>query len=295
MAARLEGWAIPASWYVLFTMVIFSTQDTLSKLLVADYSPLQVAWFRFAINTALLAPFVLRARGRPLATKRPMLQLGRGLAVMASVLLFMAGLARMPLADATAINFIAPLIVTALSIPFLGEKVGVRRWSAVAIGFAGALIIIRPGSSAFAPAAVFPVLSATCWAFALVLTRRTRGSDAPLTTLVYSSLVGLVVSSACLPLFWQPLTARAIVLLVAVGVVSVVGHYTLILGYMRGQASALAPLAYTQMIWSTVAGALVFGTVPGPFTWVGAAIVVASGIYVLRRERIAAARREERG
>jgi drug/metabolite transporter (DMT)-like permease len=274
--------------YVLMAMIVFSSQDTLSKILVADYSPFQIAWCRYAINLTVLVPFVLRSRGNALKTRMPWIQLARGLAVAGSAVVFMAGLGKMPIADATAIQFVSPLLITAFSIPLLGEKVGARRWTAVIIGFAGILVIVRPGSEAFQLGALLPLFSAALWALGMVLTRRIKNAETPLTTLTISTLVAVAILSAILPFVWTPVTLRAALLLLAMGIISIVGQFLMILGYSRRPASVLAPLSYTQMVWSTLSGVIVFGAIPGLSTWVGGAIVVVSGLYVLRRERVVA-------
>jgi drug/metabolite transporter (DMT)-like permease len=215
-----------------------------------------------------------------------MLQAVRGVCVIASALLFIAGLARLPIADATAIGFASPLLVTAFSIPLLGEQVGVRRWSAVGIGFLGVLIVVRPGSGAVGSAALLPLSSAVCWAMSLVVTRRMRGADAPLTTLIYSSAIGFVLSGLALPLVWHAPTLSAWVMLAAMGVLSAAGQYLLIAGLSRGDASLLAPFTYSQIVWATLTGYFVFATVPSSSTWCGAAVIVASGIYIAHRERV---------
>jgi drug/metabolite transporter (DMT)-like permease len=270
-------------------MVVFSSQDTLSKILVVDYSPFQIAWCRYAINLLILIPFLLRSRGKVLVSKLPWIQLARGFAVAGSAVAFMAGLGRMPIADATAIQFISPLLITAFSIPFLGEKVGPRRWIAVIVGFIGIVIIVRPGSDAFQFGALLPLFSAALWAIGMVLTRRIKNAESALTTLGISTLVAIAILSAILPFVWSPLTVRAALLLLAMGLISILGQYLMILGYSRRPASVLAPLSYTQMVWSTISGMVIFGAVPGLPTWVGGGIVVASGLYVLRREQTLAA------
>jgi drug/metabolite transporter (DMT)-like permease len=271
---------------VLLSLVLFSGLDACSKVLVADYSPVLITWGRYAANLALLLPFLLRAGPHPFATAGIGLQIGRGIAMGGSSVLFIAGLAKMAMPDATAVAFAAPLIVTALSIPFLGENVGIRRWSAVAVGFAGVMVIVQPGSSTFQPTSLFPLASATCWAAGLVITRRIKTRDATLTTLLYTTIVAFLLASIFLPWVWQPLPMRAILLIVLMGLLSSAGQYFLLLGYQRGPASLLAPFSYMQIITSTFWGVVLFGTWPGPATLMGAAIVVASGLYVLHRERV---------
>jgi len=266
-------------------MVVFSSQDTLSKILVVDYSPFQIAWCRYAINLLILIPFLLRSRGKVLVSRLPWIQLARGFAVAGSAVVFMAGLGRMPIADATAIQFISPLLITAFSIPFLGERVGPSRWIAVIVGFIGIVIIVRPGSDAFQLGALLPLFSAVLWAIGMVLTRRIKNAESALTTLGISTLVAIAVLTAILPFVWSPLTVRAALLLLAMGLISILGQYLMILGYSRRPASVLAPLSYTQMVWSTISGLVIFGAIPGLSTWIGGAIVVASGLYVLRREQ----------
>src|SRR5579872_4020505 len=271
---------------VLLSLVLFSGLDACSKVLVASYSPILITWGRYAANLVLLLPFLWWAGPHPFATAGIGLQIGRGVAMGGSSVLFIAGLAKMAMADATSVAFAAPLIVTALSIPFLGEKVGIRRWSAVAVGFVGVMIIVQPGSSTFHPASLFPLGSAACWAAGLVITRRIKTRDATLTTLLYTTGVAFLIASVFLPWVWQPLPLSALALIALMGVLSSAGQYFLLLGYQRGPASLLAPFSYMQIITSTFWGAVLFGTWPGASTLIGAAIVVASGLYVLHRERM---------
>ena len=286
LAQPAEDRPLAAIGFVLLALLVFSAMDAISKLLVTEYSPILIAWGRYAANLALLIPFVLRAGTAPLATAGLAMQVGRGIAMVGSAVFFMAGLAHLQMADATSIAFVSPLIVTALSIPILGERVGVRRWVAVVTGFLGILIIIRPGSSAFDLASLYPLASSACWAFGLVLTRRIGSGDRPLTTLFYTTAVAFLAVSVVVPWVWQPFGGWALALVATMGVLSTAGQYFLLLGYMRGPASLLAPFSYTQIISSTFWGAVLFDTLPGASTWIGAAVVVASGLYVLHRERV---------
>jgi drug/metabolite transporter (DMT)-like permease len=275
---------------VLLAVGLFSVMDALSKLLAARLDPIEVVWGRYLVILVMLAPLALR-RPLLLVAARPALQLLRGVSVLGAALLFIAGLQRLALADATAIAFASPLIVTALSIPLLGEHIGVRRWSAVAVGFAGVLVVVRPGSGAIGTAAFLPLLSAACWALGIVVTRRMGGTDRPVTTLLYSTTIGFVLSGAALPFVWRHASLADWTLMAAMGVLSAAGQYLFIAGLVRGAASLLAPFSYSQMIWSTAMGYLVFGAVPTVWTWCGAALVVASGVYIAHRERVRSRRR----
>jgi drug/metabolite transporter (DMT)-like permease len=275
---------------VLLAVSLFSVMDALSKLIAERLDPVEVVWGRYLVILFLLAPPVLR-RPTLLLTEAPRLQLERGVAVLGAALLFIFGLQRLALADATAIGFASPLIVTALSIPLLGEQVGLRRWSAVVAGFAGILLVIRPGTGAIGLAALLPLSSAACWAYGIVLTRRMGGTDPPLTTLVYSTAIGFVLSGASLAFVWRPPSLVDCAIMAAMAVLSAAGQYLFIAGLARGAASLLAPFSYSQMIWSTLMGYLVFDAVPEPWTWCGAAVIVASGVYIAHRERIRAQRR----
>jgi drug/metabolite transporter (DMT)-like permease len=272
---------------VLLAVVLFSIMDAMSKALAARLDPIEVVWGRYLAMLVLMTPFILR-QPRLLVATRPWLQALRGVSVLGAALLFIAGLARLALADATAIGFASPLLVTALSIPLLGEQVGVRRWSAVAVGFVGVLVVIRPGTGAIGAAALLPLCSAACWAFSIVVTRRMGGADRALTTLLYSTAVGFVLSGIALPFVWQAASPWDWATMAAMGALSAVGQYLLIVGLARGAASLLAPFSYSQMVWSTLMGYLVFGTVPTAWTWLGAALIVSSGIYIAHRERVRA-------
>lgn len=270
---------------VLVAVTLFSAMDATSKILAARYDPVEVAWGRYLAILAVLCPLALRDP-KILLTAHLGLQLARGVSTLGAALFFIAGLARLPLADATAIAFASPLLVTALSIPLLGEQVGVRRWSAVGVGFFGVLVVVRPGSGAIGLAALLPLLSASCWAMSIVVTRRMGAREPPLTTLFYSTAVGLALSGAALPFVWQPVRLADGAIMVLMGVLSASGQYLLIAGLARGAASLLAPFSYSQMVWSTLIGFLVFGTAPALTTWCGGAIIVASGVYIAHRERV---------
>jgi drug/metabolite transporter (DMT)-like permease len=272
---------------VLVAVALFSVMDAMSKVLAIRLHPIEIVWGRYLVMVGILAPLALR-RPLLLVASRPALQLLRGVCILGAGLFFIAGLARLALADATAIAFASPLLVTALSIPILREQVGVRRWSAVALGFAGVLVVVRPGSGVVGSAALLPLLSAACWALAIVITRRMAAADQPVTTLVYSTVIGLALSGLALPFVWEVPSLGEAAILAAMGFLGAIGQYLFILGLTRGAASLLAPFSYSQIVWSTLLGFAIFGTVPSPWTWSGAVVIVASGLYIAHRERIRA-------
>ena len=222
----------------------------------------------------------------PLRTSHLGLQGLRGAALLASSLLFISGLRFLPIAEASATSFISPLFVTALSIFFLSERVGVRRWLATAVGLIGVLIILRPGTSAFHLAAFFPVVSALAWAGTLVMTRMLSGKESTITTMTYSSIVGLGILTALVPLVWVAPNWHDIMFGILIGVSSTAGQWIVVLAFRYADASVLAPFSYTQLLWVSLLGFLIFGEVPDVWTVTGAAIIVASGLYTAHRERV---------
>ena len=192
-----------------------------------------------------------------------MLQVTRGMALLGSSLLFISGLRFLPIAEASATSFVSPLFVTALSIFFLGEKVGLRRWLATAVGLMGVLIVLRPGTSAFHPAAFFPVVSAFAWACTLILTRKMSGQEHVLVTMTYSSIVGFAILCALVPFVWVAPTWHDILFGTIIGLTSTAGQWIVVLAFRYADASVLAPFSYVQLLWVTLLGFLIFGEVPG--------------------------------
>jgi drug/metabolite transporter (DMT)-like permease len=192
----------------------------------------------------------------------------------------------LPIAEASATGFVAPLFVTALSIFFLGERVGVRRWLATGVGLVGVLIILRPGSSAFHPAALFSIVSALAWAGTLIMTRMLSGKERAITTMTYSSMAGVCILSALVPLVWVAPSWQDVLLGVFIGVASTAGQWIVVLAFRYAGASVLAPFSYIQLLWVSILGFVVFGEVPDVWTVTGAVFIVASGLYTAHRERV---------
>jgi len=271
---------------VVVAMLFFTCSDAAAKYLNQTLPSLQVAWLRYACFSVLVLPLLLR-RGAPvLRTERPLLQVLRGLGMLGSAVFFIISMRYLPMAEAAATSYVAPAFVTALSIVILGERVGPRRWAAVAVGLMGVFIVIRPGGAAFQPAAVFPILSAMSFACGVVITRRMAGTENATTTLVWTAFTGFVVLTALLPFDAVMPTTTDLALGIVIGVASTMAQWLLILAYRYGDASVLAPFSYIQLVWSTAAGYLVFAAVPDGWTFVGMAVIVASGVYTAHRERL---------
>ncbi len=277
---------------VVASTVFLACSDAMAKYLTRELSPVEIAWIRFAVFVLIMLPAIVLRRGgvNVLRSARPGLQVLRGIGLVLSSLFFIWGLRYLPIADASATAFIAPAFVTGLSIIVLGEKVGVRRWLATLVGLAGVVIVVRPGTSAFHPAAVFPIVSALGWACALVLTRKISGIDRPATTMAYSAIVGLLVLSALAPFFWVAPDWKQVVIAVGIGISSTAGHWIVVLAYRHADASVLAPFTYSQLVWVSILGFLMFADIPDRWTMLGAAVIIGSGLYIAHRERVRKAR-----
>src|SRR5690242_12050596 len=265
----------------------FSCLDATGKYLLRYMDPLQVVWARY-FGAFLLAFIFLNPITQPglMVTKRPLLQVGRSSLLLGSTALNFFALRYLQLDEALAILFSTPFMVALLCGPLLGEWVGWRRWSAIGVGFLGVLLVARPGFGGLHPAALLSLGSAVCYALYSISTRVLARSDSSETTLFYSNPVGAVAMLPVIPFVWTtPQSAFVIGLMVLIGALGSAGHYLLIRGHRLAPASALAPFIYTQLVWTTTLGFLVFGDVPHRWTIVGGLIVVSSGLYLLNRER----------
>ena len=272
---------------ILASTVFLGVSDVTAKYLSATLPSTEIAWIRFLVFALIMSPAMLP--GSPLyamRTERPGLQLMRGVALLSSSLLFISGLRFLPIAEASATGFVSPLFVTALSIVFLGERVGVRRWIATALGLIGVLIILRPGTGAFHAAAFFPIVSALAWACTLIMTRMMSGREHALTTMTWSSIAGVCILSALLPFAWVAPSWHDILFGVLIGVASTAGQWIVVLAFRYADASVLAPFSYTQLLWVSILGFVIFGEVPDIWTVTGAVFIVGSGLYTAHRERI---------
>jgi drug/metabolite transporter (DMT)-like permease len=272
---------------ILISTVFLGTSDVTAKYLSATLPSIEIAWIRFLSFALIMVPAMLP--GSPLfalRTDRLGLHVMRGCALLFSSLFFISGLRFLPIAEASATGFVAPLFVTALSIFFLGETVGLRRWIATGVGLIGVIIILRPGSGAFHPAAFFPIVSALAWACTLIMTRMMSGTERAITTMTYSSIAGVCILSALVPFVWVAPTWHDVMFGVLIGVASTAGQWIVVLAFRYADASVLAPFSYTQLLWVSILGFFIFGEVPDVWTVTGAAFIVASGLYTAHRERV---------
>ena len=263
---------------------LIALMDAVVKLLSSSLGTLQITWGRYASSAIIL--FVIIRPHHSLArlrTNKLSLHLFRVAMLLASSALFFGALATMSLAEANVIAFTTPLLITLLSGLILGEAVGVRRWIAVAAGFFGVLLVAQPGSGVIGWAALLPLVSAACSALYHVTTRLLARSEDPANTLYFLALLGGIGLSLLVPFFWAPLTPLSLTGLVAIGTLGTLGHFLLIRAFQEVPAATLSPFMYVYLVWATALGWMIFDDVPGLMTWVGGAVILASGLYVFKK------------
>jgi drug/metabolite transporter (DMT)-like permease len=272
--------------WMLATMFWFVTLDATAKYLMQSYPVTQVIWARFFFHLIFVA--ILMGRQLPTQIKSQWLshQCLRSFFMFITTVLFFVGIQVLPLATASTIMFMSPIIVTILSIPLLGEKVGIRRWAGIAIGFTGALIVVQPGSESLQWSVLVVLAAAFTNALYQVFTRKLRTQDGPMTSLFYTGIVGAVVTTAMVPFYWQPVAALDWLLLVFTGIAGGIGHLCLIRAFQCAPASVVAPFSYSSLLWATLFGFVLFGNLPGSWTLSGAALIICSGLYIFHREHI---------
>ena len=260
----------------------FPAMNGLAKLMSQSYSSEQVVWARTLSHLIfVLALFMPKAGWAIVKTQRPGVQFIRSCLLISSTFLFFSAIKFVPIAQAASISFTAPLIVVILAGPMLGEKITLSRVLAVVTGFVGVLVVIRPGAAVFQWASLLIVGSAGCFAVYQVLTRRVAGIDSPGTSVVYSALVGSVLMSAIVPFSWKtPDSWNDVMLLASLGVLGGLGHYCVARAMTYAPANFLSPFQYWQMVGSVAVGYYLFAEVPDAFTWMGAALIIAAGVYV---------------
>jgi drug/metabolite transporter (DMT)-like permease len=274
---------------MLLAVVCFSSLNASAKLLsAAGFDMRQVVFARYAGSLVVMVLLFFPQHGMRLFRPRHMgIQIVRGLLLFGSSALYFQGLAHADLSLAATISMTSPLLITAMSVPFLGERVGARRWAAVCVGFAGALIVIRPGMGETNPYILFFVASTTCSTFYALLTRKYAGEEQAAVSATIAAVVGTVAAAPLAYVSWEtPGLPLDIGLMCALGLFAALGHYFFTMAFQRGPVAVISPFSYGQIVGAIVFGLLLFDHFPDQWTLTGAAIIMASGLYIAHRERV---------
>jgi len=273
---------------VLGAFLVFAVQDAITKQLTQSLSVPQILVIRYFAFAMFVTWWAARRIGlkQAIGSKRPVMQVLRSLLIVLEIGIFAYGIRYIPLADMHSIFAAAPLIVTALSVPLLREPVGFRRWAAVIVGFAGVLIILRPGMGVMHPAAIYGLIAAGMFALYIILTRKVSAGDKSETSIFYMGWTGFIASALVGPFFWEWPSQESWILLACLSCTSIAGHILFTMALEAAPAAILQPFQYSVLVWAAILGILVFGDYPDTWTIVGAVIVVASGIYTVYRERV---------
>jgi drug/metabolite transporter (DMT)-like permease len=273
---------------MITAMAVLPFLDVIAKYLGQQGVPvLQIVWARLFFGAMMTMPLALKIAGvKGLVPNMPVMHAARACFLIAATTFFFWALRYLPLADTLAIFFVQPLIVTLLSPLVLGEHVGIRRWAAVGVGFAGTLIIIRPGFEELNPGVLLALASGASLAVYLLLTRKIAGSAPAMLTTFYTSLMGAIIMSMAVVFVWETPTPAQWGLFVLLSLIANGGHYLIIKAYDHAEASLLAPLAYTEIVMATFAGWYFFSDFPDGWTFLGVGILIASAIYISWREHV---------
>lgn len=270
---------------MLGATVLFSCSDVMAKYVTQSIPTVELLVIRYGVFVVMAGVPFLRSRRASMRSRRPWLQIVRGVGVAGSAAFFVLSLRSLPVPEASAINFVSPLLITVLAVPILGEVVRPAGWVAVAAGFLGVLVVVRPGLGGLHPAAGLVLLSSLCWCAAMLVTRRMAGVERTDVTLLWTAVTGFVMMLGALPFFLAALDAAQVGFCILVGIVAAGGQWCTLLAYRQARASVLAPLSYVQLLWATGLGFLVFGTIPDRWMVLGAAIIMVSGVAVVQLER----------
>ncbi len=271
----------------LLAWVMLPIMDGFAKYLSSDLPVLQITWARYFFTVVFTLPIMFFFFRKNLVwTDKPKLQLIRGLILLTANVCFFYSISIISLAKALTLAFIAPLIVTAFSPIFLGEKVGFRRWSAVIIGFIGSMVVIRPGFVEINLASLAALGTGVMYGFYLIITRKLSSSDNPLLTLFLTGVVGAIIISFVMPFVWIKPTLNQWSMMAAIGIFACVGHLFIILSLKYADASKLAPFSYFEIVTNIIIGYYFFSDFPDKWTFLGLFIIILSGIYISRRENI---------
>ncbi|MBO6948773.1 MAG: DMT family transporter [Rhodospirillales bacterium] len=272
-----------AAWAALSSLLI-SLMHVLVRDVAQEVHPIEVVFFRNVIGFVLLLPFLLRQDRTHWRSKQPKLQLIRSVFGVCALTSFFMSLSMVPVADVTAIGFVTVLFITIGASILLGEKVGIRRWTAIAVGFVGTLIIVRPGSGIFGPGAFIALASTVFWAASMLCVKVLSRTDSSVTMVFYANFYFTVFSLIPAIIFWSWPTWEQFGLMVAIGVLAALGHLCLATALRTTDATVVAPLDYTRLLWAAGVGYLMFGEFPDIWTWVGGTVIFLSTVYITYRE-----------
>jgi drug/metabolite transporter (DMT)-like permease len=269
-------------------MAVLPFMDVIAKWLGSAGMPvLQIVWARMAFGALMTLPFAIAHAGpRAAMPQRPGLHALRAILLMGSTFFFFSALQTLPIADALAIFFVNPLIITALSPLILGERVGPRRWAAVGVGFIGTLIIIRPGLEEITSGTIMAFAAGCSLALYFLMTRRIAGASPAMVTTYDTSLMGTLILSVAMWFMWKEPSPQEWLLFAALGLIATLGHWLIVRAYDHAEASLLAPFAYTEMIGAVVLGWIFFRDFPDRWTFAGVGVLIASALYISARERL---------
>ena len=270
--------------FISLGIFCFTAMDAAAKALLETYPTAVVIWARFAGHLLFVALY-LRSRFIPsLVTAWPWLHVARSLTQLGATVFFFASLNFVGLAEATALASISPLLITLGAGLFLGEVLGLQRLIGVGVALIGALIVIRPGTEVFSPAALLPLICACCFAANMLLTRLVGTRESPWAAMIYAAVAGMAVTSLALPFYWQGIAWADVPLFLVLGFLGAVAQLLIIRAYSVAEASAMAPFGYLDIVFATLWSILIFAEYPDAFTITGALVIVAAGLYVWRQE-----------
>jgi drug/metabolite transporter (DMT)-like permease len=272
---------------MMLAVLLYGVMDALIKVEAARYPVIEVVFFRSLFALVPLALLVMRDGGwSALATRQPKLQALRAVTGFISLIGFFWAFALMPLADVVAIGFAAPIFITALSVPLLGEQVGWRRWSAVLVGFAGVLIMVRPGSGIFGLGAGVALVGTLMYAISIIIIRRLSATDGNAPTVASFTCFAVVAAGIALPFYWVPPTPEDWLIFAVAGLLGGTGQIAFTRAFALAPPVVVAPFDYANMLLATALGYAIWGDVPTAPVFLGAALVIASGLYIVYREAI---------
>ena len=271
---------------MLFGCIFLASVNIYAKYLSSTYSIPQIVWARYTFHIVMLVVIFGRGFANTLKTDHIGWQSLRSFLMIVATVCYFTGISTIALAEASAIMFLVPILVTAFSSTLLAERIGYRRWIGILFGFAGALIVIRPGTGMMQTGALFMIAASIGQAFYQIYTRRVSDLDSPSISLTYSAVGGFIVLSAIVPFFWIQPDMKAWTLMVVMGVSAGIGHFALIKAFSVAQAPTVAPYFYSHLLWATIFGYTIFGSLPDVWTLVGAAVIVTSGLYIYHREQV---------